>query len=439
MVTFITKNKNTILDSLQIFLFFLLGFNFFNLNLYISIALFVFIFIRLFFKNKISGFKDIFKKELVDIAVLATFIVSFVLFKTIFDGKSMIFKNVFHFLFLIILFWVSSRSFETDLGYKGLSSVIGYFAGCFLYISISCGITFAEFGLKSNVRLYIDVWTREYFSSTIASLYLIPIFILSLSMFGILIRKKHYLLSATFLIPIIISTYISIRLANRGFFLAAIIAIFIFCYLIYFQYNSLRKDDKENKYFFLLYIPLILSFLALIFVLFVRFNVFGIADAMKNIPFLDRIISGGTDKVRSEIYKSFFRNGWRYPFGGLKQSGSLEHGEYVHNAFLDMYACAGIIPLICFMFFIVRFVTVILVKRRYKNDSILFFVITSLLLALVSISLFEPIFNANGYYFASYFALFSFVSRDYPFVIDKKKKKLVNGDGDAKNESASTN
>ena len=443
-MTFITKNKDQILDIIQISLFFLLGFKFLNLDMHISILLFAFIVFRLLLQNNLSDLKQITKKEVWDILIVVVFAVSTVLFKSIFDGASMLFKNTFHFFFLVVMFWLSSRTFSSKIGFNGLTYLISYYLGVFLYISLSAGATFAQFGLKSDVRLFMDVWTKEYITCTIASIYLIPVFMLSISAMAYLIRKKHFVLSVALLIPIFIAGYISFRLQNRGFFVAVAIALFFFCYVVFFQFNSLKASDKDTRFFFLAYIPLALSLIALVFTVFTRFNVFGLADIMKDIPFLNRIISGGTDKARSDIYNHFFQNCWRYPFGGLKQNNLLGEGHYVHNAFLDLYAVAGIVPFICFIYFFVRFIIVVIFKKKYHTNSVFFMGIISIFLALFAISFFEPIFDANAYYFASFFGMFSIVTRDYPLSF---KKKIVEENTENKelemkeetNENASAN
>ncbi len=432
MVAFIKRNKLQIADSIQIFLFFLLGFQFFKLETFISIGIFIISAICLVVKYKISVIKENIGNEIIDLSVLTLFVLSFVVFKTIHSSFSDLPKNAFHFGYLIILFWLASRASLSDFGWKGLTNIISFFIGCFLYISICSGLTFANFGLKSDVRLFLDLWTNNYFSSTIASVYLIPIFVVSLVCVLLLLKKKKYLFAVIPLVPCIISSFISIRLENRGFFVAVLIALLLFCYLVYFQTNDLSNKKKDDKYAVLTYIPFFLSVIFLVLVIFMRFNILGLTDAMKKIPFLNRIVSGGTNAKRSAIYSAFFENFWKFPFGGLKQSGSLVYGDYVHNAFFDIYAVAGLIPMVCFTYFFVRFYYLCVVKKAYRDDFLSFLFLSSMVLSLFAMSLFEPIFDINGYYFASVFGLFSIFVKDYPNRVFLKRKKV-------KNESPKTN
>ena len=419
-MTFIKKHVDHIFGLAQIAVFFLLGFQIGGLSKILSVVAFVIVAFRFFMLYRVRCTLECFKTELCDIIVLSVFIVSLIICKTIFDGISLFTNNLFHFGFLVVLFWLSSRTLNSKFGLNGLSNLLAYFVGSFLFICLNCGVSFADFGLKSNVRLFIDCWTGEYISSTIASLYILPLFMVSLSLIAFFAFKKRLVLPLVLLIPVLIGIYLSARLGNRGFFVASAFSIFIMCHIIYFQLDI----QKNSKYDWLLYIPLALSLSVLVLSLLTRFNVFGISDSLAKIPLFERFLTGGTDTTRKQIYESFFKVAWKYPFGGTIQSGALENGQYVHNAFLDMYGHAGIICLICFLYFVVRTFISVTFKGIYKEKLLLVYLLVPLFLGILSISFFEPVFNANAYYFASFFGFFSLVARDDPFEFKKKKIQL---------------
>lgn len=419
-MTFIRKYKDYILDGLQILLLFLLGFKFLNLQLVFSIILFIFLLVRYFFQNRFLEIKKQVKHELFDLIVLFVFLTTTPIIKSYFD-RGNIFSNFFHFSFLPLMFWLSVRTLSSDISLNGCTSIVSYFVGCFFFICFCKGYTFAQFGLKSNVRMFYDIWTKEVISSTIASLYLLPIFLMCISLFVYFVsKKKTALFSVIFIIPILVCLYISIRLSNRGFFVAGLISIYFLAYVLFFLFDT----RKSTKNIYILYILLGVSVVMLGFALAIAFNLFGFKDKLMGIPFFYRFLTGGTDSLRSQIYRDFFANALHYPMGGLLQSGVIKSGKYVHNSIFDLYGVTGILPTLCFLYFIIRFMIFGSFKKTYSKNILFSLIFLTLFYGALSISFFEPTISANGYYFAAFFAFFSIVSRDTNLFIKPEIKKL---------------
>lgn len=136
-------------------------------------------------------------------------------------------------------------------------------------------------------------------------------------------------------------------------------------------------------------------------------NTGGLQDIVSKIPILDRFLSGGSDSMRIEIYKSFFINFWKYPLGGLSLSGDLFNGfsstQYAHNVWLDVYGIAGIIPFVCFTYLTIIAFTAITIFIRSRDSTFQGITLIVAFVGLCAVFLFEPVIQSDPYVFALFF------------------------------------
>ena len=170
---------------------------------------------------------------------------------------------------------------------------------------------------------------------------------------------------------------------NRSMVVSFIILVFVmiglYCY-------------KAKKYLLLfVYILSILSIAAIIYLILV--GVIPLPPSLANITIIRRFIDSNynSNEIRANLYKTFFENFYKYPFGGMYK---LDNFKYVHNIFLDFYVFGGILPFIIFIAFYI-FYFVLLFKTLRTSSSIKNIIFFSCMVGITSLGLFEPIYQAN--------------------------------------------
>jgi O-antigen ligase len=208
-------------------------------------------------------------------------------------------------------------------------------------------------------------------------------FLFSITSFKKALKDKRFYFS---LAIVLISILFSINAQNRGFFIAFLI---IFLYLLIQTQIVLWKTNRSVFY------KTIIIFCAIVVLatLFLLTNPFGLTEKLLSTSFVQRILSGGSDTERLRIYSEFFSNFWRFPFGGMSISSNVSF-TYVHNLWLDIYSEAGFLPFLSFLF-----VTIFPLVLWFRNNPLSrkTFIPGSYVLAVFSISFFEPVFQGNFY------------------------------------------
>ena len=416
--------KKITLSNIYLFLvyslLFLCGLHFFDLTGYFFLAITLLVFLKALVCKKVR-----FTRGLLFVTLFSIFFFVFFCLTYKFEIKTII-----QYLIGPFCLFVYGQSIATsDNKEKEI------FNGLFFYVS---GLSFltiinvlysgANMGFFSSIRNFYYVWTPGITKSS--TLFSIHADIIAAFSIGVLFWKKtnrkwYYVLFSS--IGLILSIYFSIVLSNRSFFITLIVALLVAILL------SLKRN-KKMFYPFFISIIFISSFL-LIWLLLIYSNVFGLGELALRVPLLQRFLMGGSNSLRLEIYKTFFMNFWKYPFGGLSTSGLLMNGsettEFVHNTFLDVYAESGLIPciLILYIFYasIRGFINIL--KCKDFNNDFLFIAFIGVLGGF----LFEPVVISDPYIFGVFFIFcgyFEFCRYIYnPFkrikAIDNKQYKVV--------------
>ena len=169
---------------------------------------------------------------------------------------------------------------------------------------------------------------------------------------------------------------------NRSLTIIFIIFFFVLGFL-----NVLKIRQKTLK----------ITSLSLIGALFILgiLILFGVVKLPFKLAFLERVLdpAKNSDSARLELYMVFFKNFYKYPFGGLNTISEL---NYVHNIFLDMYTYGGLIPFVLFAAFAVDMAKKLSdSKDKLKISKGRYMLYLSLFVLTIGLGLFEPIYNAN--------------------------------------------
>ena len=373
------SKKKIFFDWALCVLLFLCGLNPFGLNKYFVPFLGL---VALFYFFISHRFRRLFTKEFF---VVVSFSVSF----AIFDG----FNSGFNALSLIknliapTIFFLIGRYAGKDSTFRGLACFI---LGSLTAATINLAATLSNVG-ESAQRILMNGLTLKYMSATMFSVEADLVFAFSLFVAFSKRESKRWYHLFIGIVGIAVSVYGSIVLQNRSFFLCAIIITLLWVLL------GIRK----KRLFFILLVVMAMAIIVL------KFDVFHLSSIVPKDSFIWRIIQGGSDEARFELYVIFFKNFYRFPFGGLYSVGI----HYVHNLVLDIYCVAGFVPFILFLLhlFLLFRNSIITVSRSKSFESLVLFAV---FLGLFVLSLFEPVLQANFYVFSLFFLFGGFFERE---------------------------
>lgn len=288
-----------------------------------------------------------------------------------------------------------------------LTSSIGLFTGMMLNIYS----TIQEYGFEYADDVIIRFWNRNnIYSRTGLSLYLTPLFSLAL---GFLVKRNRYQNWLTITLAILImigATFATFYIGNRAFVLVeGILFIFVAFYVI-LKIKSFKMS-----------VILSISFSAILIVGLLTFLGIGPLGEWFASTYIGSRFIGGGDSGRWSLYKLFFENFYKYPFGGLDKII-----EYCHNLVLDFYTYGGIIPFICSTIFFIRyFVDYIRMFRLEMTSQTGWFLTFFTLLGMFLMGLFEPVYQANPYYmffpFLAFVWMEGFMVKDYRLALAERK------------------
>lgn len=382
-LNFIKENVKWV-DRILLLLLFLLGFNFLSTNKYLIIILALVLFI------KQLSISISLKKPSKFFYMVVLFSSSYALFYGIFYSFDI---SIIKHLLVPVTFFVLTYGKEPNEVFKYLFCYsMGLLSSAFLNI----GRTISETGftLQTDQRIYLYFFTGNSISATLFSLFSDISFAIAVV---VLIHKKdknkkwyHYSFA---IISLFMCIHGLILLKNRSFVVVSILVLLLFLFL-----HSKKKI-----------IPLSVLILLLVGYFIINFNVFDIAAKLYQIPFFSRFISGGSNSNRLKIYELFFQSFWKYPFGGMAGSSDFSH-NFVHNVFLDVYSMAGIFPFLSFM--CISVLLIFFAAKAIKNrPSFCEYVIIMSLFSMLLLFLFEPVLQADYYYFSLTFLFFGYFTR----------------------------
>lgn len=270
---------------------------------------------------------------------------------------------------------------EKYLGFLLLSCGLGFGLSS-LFICIE-SIKYEGLALSQGQPLF-SPWNNGPMSRTgISLIFLLPCSMALVPFTLIRDKKQRYLIPSS-LLMLLLCTLASSSIGNRAFILAvAFLAILVLLSFVFTQKSKVLKR-------------IFLAILCLVFICIVLLLLGIVPPFLRDIPVFKRFFSGGSTEARLRLYKDFFSHFYMYPFGGL--SSSITE-RYVHNAILDMYTFGGLIPfagcLIILYLFVVQLSPKAMLRKTSFGHTVLFWTVCGIL----SIGLFEPVFQANPFLF----------------------------------------
>lgn len=303
-------------------------------------------------------------------------------------------NNGFHLNFvfyplLILLLQQFIFSLPTNVSERHLlamlfSSALGFFISFCLIILASI----KHQGFLFNGGYLTTFWKNEeggIMNRTGLSLYGVGALSFSFSLLFGTKKWKTMQSVTTSLLTIFFITAMSLVATNRSLVVVIILSVFGFGI-------GLILKSKSKTVSTITIVTLCAAF-AILFAVFT--GILKMPDSFYQIPIIRRFLSSdyNSDSERLKLYKIFFTNFYKYPFGGLNNLTNFTH---VHNIFLDIYTYGGLIPFVIFIMFVVdlfRMIFFISKKERICKQTLLLFI--SYIVFTFGLGLFEPIYNAN--------------------------------------------
>lgn len=394
-------------------LLFLFGLDFLSYGSYFLLALIC-----------VACLKSVLAKELrINLSFVLTCIFSLLFFGiyTLYFGFSFT-RFIYYFIIPIGIFVLGQNLLVTFKDKKRTLFLIFFWisVGFALHAFLNMICRIFEFGYNpdSDSRFAPDIWTGKIIAATgigmlcpMACSLVFPILFLKS-------KEKKWYEVIVIVLSFLTSIYTTIMLANRTLFLIIFITLFIdlvaLCVFVF----------RKTK------IPLILlgivTLLCVVGIIIVTNNIFGIADILKKMPLFNRILSddGLLDSWRFEIYRSFFANFYKYPFGGGKIP--LAGSHFCHNVWLDVYNLTGVIPFLIFLVLTIYLIRSIIEICVLSEDSFERIYIISFFLGLTLVFFVEPVIQGNIYIYALFFLLLGVVDElcfEYKFNYRRKYVK----------------
>lgn len=415
----ITKNKIKAAftaRNLALFVFymlsFLFGLGFFGLDNILLLLLIVLVLIRQFSCNRIRLQKGIF--------LVLGFSFSLLLFYEIHYAFAI--KDLFYFIFFPIGCYLVGSSLATKNENIKIENEKYIFK--FLF-AVSLGLvtrallgtilTIQYYGLFSNERLFLDIWNygKSFTSATGVNAFVLLSSAVALPVILIKNNYKRWYHIVLSIFSFLFSIYLTLVLQNRTGILVIGLCIILFPFFL------MLSDFKRYKKLFLILVSLLLVFLTS-FVLIYNFSS-SFREKINAIPIFKRLFNFNETSYseRLELYKVFFSNMFKYPFGGMTspKGGLIDvwvgytKFDYVHNTWLDFYKLGGIFPCLFFILISLSIIKNQLDYMIFSKDSFFKMFITEIIIAMFGLFFFEPIFEANIYFFVIIFFVFGIVER----------------------------
>lgn len=209
-------------------------------------------------------------------------------------------------------------------------------------------------------------------------------------------RKTLFVVLCVFLVVFdAVTLAAGLTIGNRAIYVAL-----VFQLLLVFVFVLLKIKNKSLKFGILAGTAVVFGIVFCFF-----FGLIPVPAFLARIPLIGRFLSGGSDSLRIKLYLGFLSNFWRYPFGGLGTVLSAIDAPYVHNFILDIYTYGGVFPFCIFLLLCIYFAKNIFIDwKRNKGICIYIVFLTS---GIFFLGLFEPLFQANDFYFCIFAFIFS--------------------------------
>ena len=278
---------------------------------------------------------------------------------------------------------------------------ISYAAGLFVaFVSITTR-TYWEQGLTIYSSSLNSFWDGGIVSRTGLSLLVVSFIAIC---FLLIIMKNSFRKIYTiplFTFPIFLASTVSIIAGNRSF----VVSLFIM-FFVMLGFKVYTTDNKMTKKIFV--ISIVIAILLLIIIFLIRLGVIPIPESILKIKLFYRIFVNNSNDDRISLYIEFFEKFYRYPFGGLTNNMK---SHYVHNVFLDFYTFGGIISFASStLFFIFLFKALYLFVKKTKCQLNLKAFCVAIIISILSIGLFEPVYQANPNCVVPLFLCYLFMS-----------------------------
>ena len=416
------------------FLLFAYGLNLFGMDNIILSLICIFTLVRQFVCHKIRLHKGL--------IFVVGFSIFYFLFYTIYKGFSL--TNIFYFLFFPISLYLVGGSLgvskNNEENEKKIIKIIftialGFVTRAFLGFLL----TIKEFGIFQTGRYFLDIWNYGHSFTAATGVNFFVILISCLSLPIIFCRKEYrkftYILISCF--SLIFSVYLICILQNRSSLL--IIGLSIIIYPLLQMFSNIKKHLKKFFILLVFFILLMITFLIL------YSNIESFRKLCNSIPIINRLFVANDESYteRIKLYQVFFDNFLKCPFGNMGIDGKImdENGNilssYFHNTWLDIYKIGGFLP---FTFFILLTVHIIkctidfcIFSRNHFHKNIFVYA----LFGILSLFFFEPVMDANIYFFVLIFLFYGIIERLknnylYEYInysiyskIDKENYKIV--------------
>lgn len=265
------------------------------------------------------------------------------------------------------------------------------FFGFFVHGVLNLLQTIRVIGLDfhNEFRVAYDFWQNRRISVTTASLYYSPMVLMAVSWLFCQCSGGKKLLGG---IMIGVGMLATLIYQNRTLILAIAIVGCTGIWL-FFSDRFVSEQRKSNA----VTIGIIAMFVIL--VLWVG-NIGGLRSFVESTSLYGRISgSNGEGQDRTDIWLSFlFWEGWKYPLGG-NRAVLYKNKSFVHNAWLDVFRKAGIIPFLLYLIFTVSSVKTIRLLICNEQTHEAYRTIALSMIGLAAMFFVEPIFDANPYIF----------------------------------------
>ncbi|MCH5172302.1 MAG: glycosyltransferase [Erysipelotrichales bacterium] len=387
---------------------FLFGLDFLGLSNVLLIFLILLVLIRQFFCNRIRLHKGL---------ILVTgFAITFFLFNTLNYGFSI--TNIFYFVFFPIGCYLVGSSLATqkeNINYQKyifnflFAITLGFIVRAFLGLCL----TVTEHGFFQTGRYFLDIWNfgKSYTAATGVNEFVI---LISTTSFPIILIKSNYKKWYHIVVAVLgllFSTYLSLILQNRIFIVLIGICVAIIPILL------LMIDFKKYKKISFIILGSVIGMFLLFFAAYSF--VPQIRAKVNSIPFVSRLLDPNDESYsdRAELYNLFFKYYLQYPFGGMTAKHPILDANgnpisnYFHNTWLDIYKIGGMIPAIFFIAITLHLIKKVLDNIIYSKDSFFKAYITYFVIGCLGLCFFEPIIQANIYFFSLIFLSYGIIER----------------------------
>lgn len=315
----------------------------------------------------------------------------------LFDPRQVIYFVVFPPV-IYVLAQQTRRTNDKRLLFFLVAAALGFFASS---VFLAVGTTLvAGLNLGKGQPLFSIVDLDAPISRTGISLYLSPIF--ALSLWTLLFWKENDKRTRIFarvlaLLILAVEAYWVLFIGNRAPLVSFGLVALIFWIIKIYESKSVTF---RNVSIAVIVIAGIMAFLLVTGL---------VPDFIKKIPVFRRIILGGSDSARLNLYVQFFTNFWRYPFGGLFV---CIDDYWIHMFWLDIYNLTGIVPFALFSYLLcVTGYRYVLSQRPLRFSRPSGNAMFACLLSIFALGLFEPLFSANPLTLIFFAALFGYAPK----------------------------